>query len=620
MVLLLRLCSAVLGLALVGRGVTIQRSAKEPLDDGPGTYRVTSAGPSLKALPVSKDYDRASAKVGEVALHQEVMVLEVAPELNDGRRRARIAEPAGWITVLATKNHVRFATRQPEPGTSAKVDPNAKAIAEDPESIANTQIMLARDPGWIENISHPLTVENMSNTEEQTAVVTFAGKKNVEYIDGAVMLGMAVQKYLPDYPMVALAITAMKPVNKNLIRNAGWSLSIVPNWDRDFCGEECDMEFLGRWHDSFEKINCFRLPFKLALFLDSDTYIFSSRIQDLIKREVPEDHIVMAKDGCKDEFNSGVMLYKPSVRVFVKMLKLVEERQREKILDQELINSAYRGRVQEVSREFNCVDTVGIQPGQQRACEAHCSDKAVVAHFTGHPKPTTAKRRLLELVRRPGAPALACPNTNFGSCAKWSEYYCDIREHKKKVSKNLQYWLHNTGECCHSPFDPKTDQESCKECPSTMSIQPKGNPRLSPESVAYGTYVKSSIQSSKFNGMRPIFVKWDSIENGPLQYLYFVAPQFIWAIGTDYTTSATGVAMYAQKEAQCPRDSSAWSVYTGGAGYKRVKIVISTLPNDHGAPNNTVFVAWNLQSNQWDRERMAEGSLDHDDDDKKTEE
>merc|ERR1719188_1518322 len=190
------------------------------------------------------------------------------------------------------------------------------------------------------------------------------------------------------------------------------------------------------------------------------------------------------------------------------MLELVSIRKREQILDQNLVNEVYRGKVQEVPREFNCVDTMGIQPGLRRACQIHCSDNAVVAHFTGHPKPTAAKRRLLELVRRPGAPAIACTNTNFGSCAKWSEYYCDIREHKKKVSKDLQYWLHNTGECCHKPFDPKHDKDSCKECPSTFSIQPTNN-KASTACQAYGTYVKSNIPSSKYNGMRPIFVKWD---------------------------------------------------------------------------------------------------------------
>merc|ERR1740121_1482855 len=62
-------------------------------DDGPGNYRVISAGPNLKELPVSKEFSRTSAKVREVAA-----------ELNDGRKRARIADPAGWITLMTTKS------------------------------------------------------------------------------------------------------------------------------------------------------------------------------------------------------------------------------------------------------------------------------------------------------------------------------------------------------------------------------------------------------------------------------------------------------------------------------------------------------------------------------------
>jgi len=61
---------------------------------------------------VSKEFARTSEKVGEVALQQEVKVLEVAAELNDGRKRARIAEPAGWITVMTVKSGVRFAMKQ----------------------------------------------------------------------------------------------------------------------------------------------------------------------------------------------------------------------------------------------------------------------------------------------------------------------------------------------------------------------------------------------------------------------------------------------------------------------------------------------------------------------------
>merc|ERR1740121_2191197 len=146
----------------------------------------------------------------------------------------------------------------------------------------------------------------------------------------------------------------------------------------------------------------------------------------------------MAKDGCKNEFNSGVMIFKPDINVFQSMLTMVSQRQREQILDQNLINSYYSGKIFEFDRMFNCVDTVGIQPGQTKPCEHHCSWNAVVAHFTGHPKPTSAKKKLLELVRRPEAPQLACMHTNFGSCSKWSEYYCDIRKYSHRLSRELQ--------------------------------------------------------------------------------------------------------------------------------------------------------------------------------------
>merc|ERR1719277_2442858 len=240
----------------------------------------------------------------------------------------------------------------------------------------------------------------LQHPHHHTAVVTFAGKRHTEYLDGAVMLGMSVQKYLPDYVRAAVIIEGMTWPNQNLLKRAGWKLVTVPNWDSEYCGEGCDQEFLGRWHDSFEKINIFRLPFKRVLFFDSDTYIFRHRVTYLTELKLPTvDHIAMAKDGCKEEYNS--------------------------------------------------VDTVGIQPGQSKACEFHCAKNAIVAHFTGHPKPTAPKRRLLELVRRPGAPALACMHTNFGSCGKWSEYYCDIRRYAKRLSPDLRQQLKSTGTCCH---------------------------------------------------------------------------------------------------------------------------------------------------------------------------
>merc|ERR1719291_1198914 len=280
--------------------------------------------------------------------------------------------------------------------------------------------------------------------------------------------------------MVAMVIDKMKGKYKALLKNAGWEAVTVPNWDREYCGQDCDPEFLGRWHDSFEKINAFRLPFARVLFMDSDTYIFRSHVKWLVtKLELPDGHIAMAKDGCKDEYNSGVMLFRPSLDVFQQMLKMVTERRREQVLDQNLVNAAYHGKIVEIDREFNCVDTVGIQPGTTgKPCEHRCSKSAVIAHFTGHPKPTAAKRRLLELVRRPGAPALACVNTNFGSCAKWSEFYCDIRRYSRNLSPDLRQQLKSTGTCCHPSMIYGRDKQiarklgyvTCQECPATLKM------------------------------------------------------------------------------------------------------------------------------------------------------
>jgi len=261
------------------------------------------------------------------------------------------------------------------------------------------------------------------------------------------------------------------------------------------------------------------------------------------------------------------------------------------------------------------VDTMGVQPGLRRACQSHCSEGTVVAHFTGHPKPTAAKRRLLELVRRPGAPAIACTNTNFGSCAKWSEYYCDIRKHANDVSRDLRRWLNRTGECCHSQFDPSSDDESCKECPSTLTIHSK-KPKTSLSTV-YGKYVKTSITPQKFHGGKPIFVKWKNAYSGKPQYMFYIAKQLLWAVGRNYSTNH-GVIAYAQKEAQCPRDAGAWHAYDG-LEFIKEPIYLAAAPNDNGAPTDTEHVAWNLKERRWDREQLLVESLDHDDEEEEEE-
>jgi hypothetical protein len=460
---------------------------------------------------------------------------------------------------------------------------------------------------WVQNVSHMIALDAKIKTpEKKTAIVTFAGKRNLDYIDGAVLLGRSVQEHAPGYMMVAIVIENMKDKHQETLRKAGWKLVVVPNWDRDYCGEDCDPRFLGRWHDSFEKINVFRLPFQKVLFLDSDTYVFNDRIQELLTQtKVPDGHIAMARDGCKEQFNSGVMLFKPNLDVFMGMLKLVTEGSREQILDQELVNAMYKDKIVEVPREFNCVDILGVAQGMRKECEFHCSKDVVISHFTGYPKPTQATRRRLEIVRRPGAPDIACTNKNFGSCRKWSSYYCDIRKHSKYLTKELQAMLKTTGECCHTPFDPTQDTESCKECVASLNFSFATKPDLS------GTFVRTTLKPTLFNGRKPIYVNLDEHARkggrGSLLYMYYVEEQKLWMMGYQYTNNMAQA--FFKRDAQCPRDFG-WMHTLQQNAWREADFSVATVPNE-GAPADTEHVSWNMESNAW--EVFQDHSMDEED-------
>jgi alpha-N-acetylglucosamine transferase len=220
---------------------------------------------------------------------------------------------------------------------------------------------------WVAANAKNLSISHLrldKKPEDLTALVTFAGMKKTEYLDGAVMLAHSLKKHAPGYPLVAIAIDGMKPEHQKQLENAGWQLVFVDNWEDEYCQQDCNQEFMKRWHDSFEKINIFRLGFGKVLFFDADTYVFSPRVKQLLTAtRLKKDHIAMAPDGCKDEYNSGVMLFRPSVGIFRKMLEHVVTHKREQILDQNVINAAYAGKIMELDREFNCVDIMGVQPG-----------------------------------------------------------------------------------------------------------------------------------------------------------------------------------------------------------------------------------------------------------------
>jgi hypothetical protein len=83
--------------------------------DGPGTYWVVSAG-EAGTVPVTAGKPCDSKTVGEVRVGTLVGVLAVHEDLDQGRRRARIASPGGWITLFDTGSDCRFARRVSEDG------------------------------------------------------------------------------------------------------------------------------------------------------------------------------------------------------------------------------------------------------------------------------------------------------------------------------------------------------------------------------------------------------------------------------------------------------------------------------------------------------------------------
>ncbi|CAK0877717.1 unnamed protein product, partial [Prorocentrum cordatum] len=88
---------------------------ERPDDDGPGTYWVVSAGVA-GTVPVTAGRSCASTTVGEVRAGTIVGALAIHEDSDQGCRRAQIASPGGWITLLDTGSGCRFARRVSEDG------------------------------------------------------------------------------------------------------------------------------------------------------------------------------------------------------------------------------------------------------------------------------------------------------------------------------------------------------------------------------------------------------------------------------------------------------------------------------------------------------------------------
>lgn len=353
-----------------------------------------------------------------------------------------------------------------------------------------------------------LHVEGIRYPGNLTAIVTHAGKRDLTYIDSAVMLGMSIQKHVPGFPMVAIVVEGMKSRNQQLLRNAGWAIAPVPDWEFDRCGVSCGL------HDNFEKVNAFRLPFQRALFLDAETYVFSPKLRNIMDMHLPPGHIAMAMDGCKSEYNSGVALYRPDLAVFNQMLSMVpSHRGPDNILGRNLISEVYSGKVVEMPNEFNCVDIMAQKrPGRKTSCK-FCGRDAVVSRFIGASK-IEEEGMLLEFVRRPISPMLACPNTSSGSCSKWSEYYCDMRKHSEKLSSDLQLSLEHAG--------LSQDRLSCKECRPAAVVLSGSKGLGTPEQDVDGMFVKTTVKAGELHGGKPIYMRAPKSGETTGMFLYYI--------------------------------------------------------------------------------------------------
>jgi len=299
---------------------------------------------------------------------------------------------------------------------------------------------------WIENQTKHVSLGNYTGPTNVTGIVTHAGRHALDYIDSATMLGLVLQRYLPDVPRFAIAIEGMADCHQDQLRGAGWNLVIVEDWGEEHIGGSggsVASNFLGRWGDSFEKLNVWRFPLDRVLFLDSDTYVFSDRVREIFDTKLNPGQIAMTKDGCKPEHNSGMMLFKPDLSVYsdlLRMIALAPGGSRE-ILDQTLINNHYNGQIVTVDTKFNCID---YQVDSH--CPLSCGQDTIIAHFTGNPKPTREGVRHVELVRSLNG-SEACKGTNLGGCQLWPRYYCDMKENAPYLSKLLKRTLNQTGPC-----------------------------------------------------------------------------------------------------------------------------------------------------------------------------
>jgi hypothetical protein len=272
-----------------------------------------------------------------------------------------------------------------------------------------------------------------------SGIVTYAGKDKQMYVDGAIMLGISLQRHAPGIPRVCLVVRDMSFQNKQLLARAGWHVLEVDDWHAN---QSPKFQFGDYYRDVYSKINVFRVCMRQVLFMDADMFVLRKGLEDLLLdagASPSPGHISMAPDGCNAAFfQSGLMSFRPNVSMFDKLRDTMRERSGQQALDQPVINEVYRGHVRPLDLKYNSFGP------RESSCHPAC-DEVVVAHFTGNLggfKPSAASVHNLEQMRMGHLPpmTLDCPDINRG-------YFCSLKRHADKLSPELQYAVSKAGEC-----------------------------------------------------------------------------------------------------------------------------------------------------------------------------
>lgn len=257
--------------------------------------------------------------------------------------------------------------------------------------------------------------------------VTFAGKDGAEYIDGAVMLGLSLQKYAPSHRRFALVIDTMSEDNQEILKGAGWRLLKVGS-------ERPDNIPTDFFKDHYGKLNTFKVPVKRGVFLDADTNVFSSEINSLLEMPLEDGQIAMVHDCCnpRAKYNSGVMRFTHSPDRFASLWKRMSHTQGH---DQVAINDEFGDRIVELPAKYNIH---GPRETSSDGKKIDC-DKTVIAHYTGVIKPTDATvGRSLQWVRDGHVPEGVGTGCTSSCPVLYKRLFCEMKKSQSSLTKGLQ--------------------------------------------------------------------------------------------------------------------------------------------------------------------------------------